>query len=97
MEGKHIHTPVKTFERETERSFETNKYTSSTYSSLLIGSEVPVVVFVFICCFFLSAFLCDLPFRRRRKDSLSDFFNDLRLDIGLSSALAISKNGTKTR
>lgn len=43
--------------------------------------------------FFLSAtFLCDLPFRSRLKDSLSDFLKDLRLDMGLSSALAMSAN-----
>ena len=41
--------------------------------------------------FFLSMFLWDRPFLSRRKDSLSDFFSDFLLDIGLSSALAMSE------
>jgi len=40
--------------------------------------------------FFLSACLWERPFRKRRNDSRSDFFNDFLLDIGLSSAFAIS-------
>merc|ERR1712226_47063 len=51
-------------------------------SSLLIGSVV-VVVFLFLL-------RCERPLRSLRKDSLSDFFNDFRLDMGLSSALAMS-------
>ena len=36
------------------------------------------------------------PLRSLLKDSRSDFFNDFRLDIGLSSALAMStKKGEK--
>lgn len=33
-----------------------------------------------------AARLVDLPFRRRRKDSRSDFLKDLRRDIGVSPA-----------
>ena len=44
--------------------------------------------------FFLSMFLWDRPFLSRRKDSLSDFFSDFLLDIGLSSALAMSETST---
>ena len=54
--------------------------------SLLMGSGAAVVV-----VFFLSKFRCDLPLRKRLKDSRSDFFNDFRLDIGLSSELAMSE------
>ena len=42
--------------------------------------------------FFLSIFLCDLPFRNLRNDSLNDFLSDFLRDIGLSSALAMSEN-----
>ena len=61
-----------------------NKRCRVTYSSFLMGSVV-------VPGFFLSMFLWDRPFRSRRKDSLSDFFNDFLLDIGLSSALAMSE------
>ena len=54
--------------------------------SLLMGSDAAAVV-----VFFLSKFRCDLPLRKRLKDSRSDFFNDFRLDIGLSSELAMSE------
>lgn len=54
-----------------------------TYSSRLIGSVV-----VAAGSFFL--FLWDRPFLSLRNDSLRDFFKDFLLDIGLSSALAIS-------
>ncbi len=40
--------------------------------------------------FFLSTFLWDLPFLKRRNDSRKDFLKDFRRDIGLSSALAMS-------
>ena len=45
--------------------------------------------------FFLSMFLCDLPFRNLRNDSLNDFLSDFLRDIGLSSALAMSKNSSQ--
>ena len=54
-----------------------------TYSSRLIGSVVVG------SGFFL--FRCERPFRSLRKDSRSDFFNDFRRDIGLSSAFAMSE------
>lgn len=45
-----------------------------------------------------AALLVDLPFRRRRKDSRSDFLKDLRRDIGVSPApersIAIKKLST---
>ena len=41
---------------------------------------------------FLSMFRWDLPFRSFRNDSLKDFFKDFLLDMGLSSAFAMSKN-----
>ena len=54
-----------------------------TYSSRLIGSVVSDD--------FLLVLRCERPLRSLRKDSRRDFFKDLRLDMGLSSALAISK------
>ena len=49
-----------------------------------------VVVFLFLLRW-------ERPLRSLRKDSLSDFFNDFRLDMGLSSALAMSKNKKSNR
>lgn len=51
-----------------------------TYSSRLIGSVVSDFL----------GFRWERPLRSLRNDSRKDFFKDLRLDMGLSSALAIS-------
>jgi len=59
----------------------------STHMSFLMGSCVVGVAFLF-----LSTLRCDRPFLSRRNDSLSDFLNDFRRDIGLSSAFAMSAN-----
>ena len=53
-----------------------------------MGSDV--VLAVFDPAFFLSMFRWDRPLRNLRKDSRKDFLNDFLLDIGLSSAFAIS-------
>ena len=55
----------------------------NTYSSRFMGSVVVGVDFLF---------RCERPLRSLRKDSLRDFFKDFRLDIGLSSAFAMSEN-----
>ena len=60
--------------------------------SFFIGSAV---VLAAVPPFFLSIFLCDLPFRNLRNDSLNDFLSDFLRDIGLSSALAMSKNSNR--
>jgi hypothetical protein len=52
------------------------------YSSRLMGSVVVGVAFLLL--------RWDRPLRSLRKDSLSDFFRDFLLDMGLSSAFAIS-------
>merc|ERR1712038_638882 len=62
----------------------------SARSSFLIGSADDEIGLAVDPPFFLSKFLCDLPLRNLRNDSLRDFFSDFLLDIGLSSAFAIS-------
>ena len=73
------------------RNFSTKLYLNFG-GSFLIGSAV---VLAAVPPFFLSMFLCDLPFRNLRNDSLNDFLSDFLRDIGLSSALAMSENSSQ--
>jgi hypothetical protein len=66
---------------------QTSVTNSTTYPSFFFESlGVTAVGEVVFWAPLLSVCLADLPLRRRRNDSLNDFLNDLRREIGASPA-----------
>ena len=75
---------------------QTSVTNSTTYPSFFLESPgVTAVGEVVLWAPLLSACLVDLPLRKRRNDSLNDFLNDLRREIGASPAP--DRSGTLTQ